>query len=55
MAVSKAENWPLTFENNAIVVSEANVDLVLTLLTNSRLKSPINQEVFDAMVKKKVK
>lgn len=54
MAVSKAENWPLTFENDAIVVCEANVDLVLTLLTNSRLKSPINQEVFDAAVKKKV-
>jgi hypothetical protein len=54
MTVSSEEKWPLTFENDAIVVSEDNVDLVLTLLTNSRLKSPINQEVFDATVKKKV-
>jgi len=52
--VNKNENWGLTIEGDQIVVSEDNVDLVLTLLNNSRLKSPINQEVFDAAVKKKV-
>ena len=52
--VSKSENWPLIFENEMIVISDDNVDLVLTLLNNSRLKSPINAEVFDASVKKKV-
>ena len=48
------EEWGLSIENGVIIVDEANVDLVLTLLNNSRLKSPINQEVFDAAVKKKV-
>jgi hypothetical protein len=37
-----------------IIITEANVDLVLTLLNNGRLESPINQEMFDASVKKKV-
>lgn len=52
--VNRSEKWGLTIENDQIVVSAEDVDLVLTLLTNSRLKSPINQEVFDAAVKKKV-
>jgi len=46
--------WGLVIEDNKLIVTEENVDLVLTLLNNSRLKSQINQEVFDASVKKKV-
>jgi len=51
---NKIEKWGLTIKDNRIVVTEENVGLILTLLNNSRLKSPINQEVFDATVKKKV-
>lgn len=52
--VNKERNWGLTVENGIIIVNEDNVDLVLTLLNNGRLESPINHEVFDASVKKKV-
>lgn len=48
------EQWGLKIEGDTIVVTEDNVDLLLTLFNNSRLKSPINQEVFDAQVKKKI-
>lgn len=52
--LNESEKWGLTIENGVIAVDENNVELLLTLLNNSRLKSPINQEVFDAAVKKKV-
>jgi hypothetical protein len=52
--LNATEKWGLVVKNNQIVVTEENVGLILTLLNNSRLKSPINQEVFDATVKKKV-
>ncbi|MBP6421461.1 MAG: DUF4868 domain-containing protein [Propionivibrio sp.] len=52
--LNHSEGWGLVIEHGKIVVDEANVELVLTLLNNSRLRSPINQEVFDAAVKKKV-
>lgn len=51
---NEQRNWGLSLQNNQIVVTEENVELVLTLLNNSRLESPINHEVFDASVKKKV-
>lgn len=54
IALNKAEGWGLDIHENQIVVTEENVGLILTLLNNSRLKSPINQEVFDASVKKRV-
>lgn len=54
-ALNSKENWGLKIEGDKIVVSGENVDLVLTLLNNDRLKSPINEEVFDVEVKKKVK
>ncbi|MGH9932115.1 MAG: Kiwa anti-phage protein KwaB-like domain-containing protein, partial [Pyrinomonadaceae bacterium] len=53
--LNEAEGWGLKIEDNKIVVSGENVDLVLTLLNNDRLKSPINEEVFDVEVKHKVK
>ncbi len=52
--LNHTEGWGLVIEDGRIVVDDSNVELVLTLLNNSRLRSPINQEVFDAAVKKKV-
>lgn len=52
--INAEKGWGLVIENGSIIVTEENVDLVLTLLNNSRLESPINHEVFDAAVKKKV-
>jgi len=48
-------NWGLNFDaDGAIEVEEDNVDLILTLLNNDRLKSPITDEIFDVAVKKAV-
>ena len=52
--VNKQKKWGLEVIKGVITITEANVDLVLTLLNNGRLESPINQEMFDASVKKKV-
>ncbi|HSH88327.1 MAG TPA: Kiwa anti-phage protein KwaB-like domain-containing protein [Methylophilus sp.] len=52
--VNDLKKWGLTVENGAIVINEDSIDLVLTLLNNGRLESPINHEIFDASVKKKV-
>lgn len=52
--INAAEQWGLIIKDDKIVVTDENVELVLTLLNNSRLKSLINQEVFDVPVKKKV-
>ncbi|MGQ2966943.1 Kiwa anti-phage protein KwaB-like domain-containing protein, partial [Methylophilus sp.] len=52
--VNSEKNWGLQVENGVIVINEASIELVLTLLNNGRLESPINHEVFDASVKKKV-
>jgi Kiwa KwaB-like protein len=52
--VNKDEKWGLLLSDGKITVTEENAETVLTLLSNSRLRSPINQEVFDALVKKKV-
>lgn len=52
--VNEQKGWGLVIENGVIVINEASIDLVLTLLNNGRLESPINHEMFDAPVKKKV-
>jgi len=52
--ICENEKWDVKFIDDKIIVTQENVDLILTLLNNSRLKSPINQEVFDAIVKNKV-
>lgn len=52
--VNEQKGWGLVVENGTIVINEASIDLVLTLLNNGRLESPINHEMFDAPVKKKV-
>lgn len=54
MRVCRDEGWALKIEGGKIVVEEGSVDLLLTLLNNDRLRSPINDEVFDSSAKKAV-
>ncbi|MBX9661556.1 MAG: DUF4868 domain-containing protein [Nitrospiraceae bacterium] len=54
MQVVKSEKWALKIENGKIVVEEQTMELLLTLLNNDRLRSPINDEVFDSSAKKAV-
>lgn len=54
IAVSKEENWELKVEEGKIVVEEETIDLLLKLLNNDRLRSPINNETFDASAKSRV-
>lgn len=53
-AACKKNGWGLKFKNGQIIVTHDCIDLILTVLNNSRLKSPINEEVFDADVKRRV-
>jgi Domain of unknown function (DUF4868) len=54
-AANTQHHWNLAFdESGKIIVEDEKVDLILTLLNNSRLQSLINAEVFDAAVKKPV-
>lgn len=47
------KGWALEFEGGAIIVTDENVDLVLTLLGNDRLTSEVNYEEFDVRGSKK--
>jgi Domain of unknown function (DUF4868) len=51
MAVVKTEKWNLKIANGKIVVEEQTMELLLKLLNNDRLRSPINDEVFDSSAK----
>ncbi|MBT9137291.1 MAG: hypothetical protein DDT34_02379 [Firmicutes bacterium] len=53
--VSKKEGWELKVEDGQVVVDEETIDLLLKLLNNDRLRSPINNEIFDAAAKAPVK
>jgi hypothetical protein len=53
--VSKEEGWELKVEGGQVVVEEETIDLLLKLLNNDRLRSPINNEIFDAAAKAPVK
>lgn len=53
--VSTEEGWELKFEDGQVIVEEATIELLLKLLNNDRLRSPINNEVFDAAAKAPVK
>lgn len=48
------KGWNLKIANGVVVIDESNVEFVLKLLNNERVESQINQEVFDAVVKRKV-
>lgn len=54
MRVCREEGWNLKIEEGKIVVEEETMDLLLKLLNNDRLRSPINDEVFDSSAKKVV-
>lgn len=45
------EGWGLTVKQGKIIVEEARINLLLKLLNNDRLRSPINQELFDSAAK----
>jgi hypothetical protein len=52
--VCKDEGWELKITDRKIMVEPETIDLLLKLLNNERLRSPINDELFDAAVKKTV-
>lgn len=51
MEVSAEEGWELKIVDGKIVAEEATVELLLKLLNNDRLRSPINNELFDSAAK----
>lgn len=52
--VNEDEKWGIQYsEDGKLIVTEDDIETVLTILNNSRLKSPINQESFDVDVKHK--
>ncbi len=53
--VNKKEKWELKIENGKIVIERDTVELLLKLLNNDRLRSPINDEWFDSAAKAAVK
>jgi hypothetical protein len=54
MNVSKEEGWGLKIVEGKIVVEIETMELLLKLLNNDRLRSPINDELFDSAAKKSV-
>lgn len=53
--VNKTENWGLTYlPDGTLSITEDNIDDVLRLLNNDRLRSPINAENFNVDVKHKL-
>jgi Domain of unknown function (DUF4868) len=51
-AANTRHHWNLAFDDSGKIIPEDDkIDLLLTLLNNSRLQSLINAEVFDAAVK----
>ncbi|MCD0501531.1 DUF4868 domain-containing protein [Bordetella petrii] len=54
IAVSQSEKWDLKIYQDKIVVEPDTVELLLKLLNNDRLRSPINDELFDSAAKEPV-
>ena len=54
MQVCQEEGWGLKIAKGKIVVEVETMELLLKLLNNDRLRSPINNELFDSAVKKTV-
>lgn len=48
------EKWELRISNGKIIVEKETVELLLKLLNNDRLRSPIDGELFDASAKNHV-
>ena len=51
IAVSAKEKWDIKIVNGKIIVEPETVELLLKLLNNDRLRSPINDELFDSAAK----
>ncbi|MCK6410671.1 MAG: DUF4868 domain-containing protein, partial [Thauera sp.] len=49
--VNTSEKWELKVFKGKIVVEKETVELLLKLLNNDRLRSPINNELFDSAAK----
>jgi len=45
--ISNEEEWEITFKNNKIVVTEGNLESILSILQNKRLHSRLTKEYFD--------
>ena len=54
IAISKEEGWALNVKDGKVVVEDETIELLLKLLNNDRLRSPINNETFDAAAKARV-
>ncbi|MCI0720276.1 MAG: DUF4868 domain-containing protein [Acidobacteria bacterium] len=52
--VNESEKWGLKVENGKVVADPDTIELLLKLLNNDRLRSPINDELFDSAAKTKV-
>ena len=53
--INDKSGWGVNISDSGVIeVTEGNVDLVLTLLNNNRLSSPITDEVFDVPIKRPV-
>jgi hypothetical protein len=46
-AISEQRNWGIQFQNGQIVITEDQLDAILTLLQNKRLHSELTDETFD--------
>jgi hypothetical protein len=51
---SKKNNWGIELEKGQFILNESNIDVLLSLLQNKRLKSEITEEYFDVDSAKKV-
>lgn len=54
MQVCQEEGWELKIAGGKILVEVESIELLLKLLNNDRLRSPINNELFDSAAKKTV-
>jgi hypothetical protein len=52
--VCQKYGWGVSWRGEQIVVTRENTELILKLLNNDRLQSPVNAELFDVMVKNRV-
>lgn len=53
-AISQRRNWNIQFSEGQIVITEENLDSVLTVLQNKRLHSELTDETFDVDSAKKL-
>ncbi|MCR1795901.1 DUF4868 domain-containing protein, partial [Leptospira sp. id769339] len=52
--IAEKRGWDLRFNENTIIVTADNIEVVLTILANHRLLSEVTDEVFDVQHAKKV-